>query len=125
MFVGWYSSDGSRPGFGCFGLPLLIVPLLCLFSGFNNSPSLLMILLMIVFALFIVPRLFAFSGPAPAEADYDKPKHDEYRDKSKNDEYLDKPKRDEDYIVRADGELLDVIDEENPNSTQPPLDGGY
>ena len=125
MFVGWYSSDGSRPGCGCFGLPLLIVPLICVFGGFRNSSFMLMIMLIGLFLLFMMPRLSPASGPAYGESDVDKPKNDGYLDKSKNDEYLDKPKRDEDYIVRADGERLDVIDENDPNSIQTPPDRGY
>jgi hypothetical protein len=115
MFVGWFSSDGGgRPGFGCCGLPFLIGPLLycTMFGGVGDSRFLLLMVLAGLFVMFVLPRIMNFSAPAYAE-DYDK---------RKNDDYLDKPKRDDQYIVGADGEVIDVIDED-PN--RPPRADEY
>jgi len=117
MFVGWYSSDGSRPGFGCFGLPLLIVPLLCVFGGLGDSSIMFLIVLIGLFVMFVLPRLSSSSRPAYAEPEDDKRKNEE--------EYLDKPKRDDDYIVGADGEVMEVIDEQSPNYNRPPAEDVY
>ena len=80
--------------------------------------SLFWMVLGALFVIFVLPRLFNTGPSAPAYAEPDDYKH-------KNEEYLEKPKRDEDYILRADGEMLDVIDEDDPNDTRSFRDDEY
>jgi hypothetical protein len=115
MFV-WISSDGRRTGFGGCGLSLLMTLLLCMLSGSGNTSVLLLFVLIGLFMLFVLPRLSTASGPTYIEPD---------EAKRKNDEYLDKPKRDDQYIVGADGEVLDVIDEQSPDYNRPHADDVY
>ena len=83
-----------------------------------------MMVLGVLLLMFVLPRLFAFNGPAPAAAaDDDKRKNADVFDKPKNEEYLDTPKRDDEYIVGADGEVMEVIDEDDPNPRGPVISG--
>jgi hypothetical protein len=113
MFV-WVSSDGRRSGSGCggCGLTLLIVPLFLLCGGFRDSSFLLLMILGGLLMLFVLPRLS--SSPADAESDYDK---------RKNDAYPEKPKRDNETLIGADGEVMDVIDEQSPDYRETPRGG--
>lgn len=124
MFV--WVSNGNRSGFGGCGLSLLLIPLFLCSGSFGDASPLLMMVVLGLFALFVLPRLFAFNTPAYAGADYDKQKNDDYPGKFKNDEYdsADKPKREE-YVIGADGELLEVIDEDDARYNRSPRDDDY
>ena len=103
MFVWWSGgSGGSRIGC-CGGLFFLPFAFMTMFGGFGSDGgfSLLLIGIVMVAALFLIPRLMN----APAYAG----------EKRKNDSLDDyeKPKRDADhYILTDDGEILDVADED-------------
>lgn len=92
MFI-WFSSGSGRPGIGCCGGTLLLLPLSLFFmSTSNNGMLFLIVFLALMAAMFILPQMNRTGVP-----------DDEV--KRKNDDLFDKPKRGE-YILSDDGEIV-------------------
>ena len=93
MFI-WFSSGNGRPGIGCCGGTLLLLPLSLFFmsTGSNNGVVFLLVAAVIMAAMFILPQMNRTGVP-----------DDEV--KRKNDDLFEKPKREE-YVLTDDGEII-------------------
>ncbi len=92
MFI-WFSSGNGRPGIGCCGGTLLLLPLSLFFMSTSDGGLFFLVIFLAAMAvMFILPQMNRTVVP-------------DTEVKRKNDDLFEKPKREE-YVLTDDGEII-------------------